>query len=179
MILGPQRFEDVEYYTPYKLFRDNNVNVDIYSTKIGKARSSTGRLVEVGMLTNALDVMWYDAIAFIGGAGTWYLREDKNCLRIAIEANAANLPLGAICWSTTVLAKAGVLDGKKVTGFDGLDYGTRKPASEYLISHGAKYTGHILEIDSNIITARDPGCSLVYGKAILEASTKYSRRIQK
>jgi len=57
----------------------------------------------------------YNAIVFVGGPGTPLLRNIVILQKIAKDAVASGKILGAICWSPTILAKAGLLKGKNAT----------------------------------------------------------------
>jgi len=166
MIISPKGFQDVEFAVPYKYFRDNDATVDVYSTVKGIAVGSLGSVYKINETLDELNVSNYDAIVFIGGPGTPIVRSDENSERIAQQAVKERKVLGAICWSPTILAKAGVLKGKNATGWDGMDEEFSMLTSEYLEMSGAKYTGHGVTVDGNIITADGPNSAQKYAEEI-------------
>jgi len=118
MIIAPQGFQDVEFNTPYQYFLSKGAIVDVYSTRKGLAKGSFRATVDVTHSIDELNVNDYDAITFVGGPGTIILRSDKDSVRISKEAFNAGKIIGAICWSPTILAKSGILDGKNATVWD-------------------------------------------------------------
>ncbi len=109
----------------------------------------------------------YDRIAFIGGPGAFALVEDEEALRIAREAAASNMVLGAICIAPKILAAAGVLKGKKATvaPADGTP-------QQFLIAHDAIFTDEPVVIDGNIITANGPAAAEEFGEMLAGMSVR-------
>jgi protease I len=166
IIIGPKGYQDTEFGVPYKFFKEQGATVDVYSTKKGLATGSAGGTFEVEHTLNELNVNNYNAIVFVGGPGTLAVRNDNNSTKIAKDAVTSNKTLGAICWSPTILAKAGVLKGKHATVWYGPDREFESLTSEYLESQGAKYTGQDVTVDGNIITANGPMAAQQYAEAI-------------
>jgi len=166
MIIGPIEYQDTEFNTPYKYFTEHNATVDVYSTKKGIAKGAFGTEFDVKYKLDELDVGLYDAIVFIGGAGTKLVRDDNNSTFIAKNAFKENKIIGAICWSPTILAKAGILNKKNATVWLGIDPEYDMRTSTYLEKKGAKYTGNDVTIDGNIITANGPMAAQKYAEEI-------------
>lgn len=166
MIIAPKGYQDLEFGTPYKYFKDQGATVDVYSTKKGMAAGSHGGSFNVEHALSELTVTNYNAIVFVGGPGTVLVRNDSNATRIAKDAVTNNKVLGAICWSPTILAKAGVLKGKSATLWYGPDPELGMLTSEYLLEQGGKYTGQDITVDGNIITANGPPAAQKYAEAI-------------
>ncbi|MGV8141821.1 MAG: DJ-1/PfpI family protein [Candidatus Woesearchaeota archaeon] len=166
MIIAPKGYQDTEFGTPYSYFKVKEALIDVYSTKKGLATGAGGGTFNIEHTLEELDVSNYDAIVFIGGPGTWIVRNDSNSVKVANDALASGKILAAICWSPTILAKAGVLKGKNATVWYGQDSEYDMLTSEYLDEQGAVYTGQDLTIDENIITANGPGAAQKYAEAI-------------
>jgi putative intracellular protease/amidase len=114
-----------------------------------------------------VQVVNYDAIVYAGGHGCYDQWEDAESLRIAREAVEQGKVLGGIGCGPTILAHAGVLEGRQATvclrGVPvkrGLDY------CEVLESLGAVCTDAQVVRDGLIVTARDR--SRLFVPAILE-----------
>jgi protease I len=166
MIIAPKGYQDIEFNTPYRYFRDQGATVDAYSTRKGTANGALGGTFNVEHTLNELNVSNYNAIVFIGGPGTPLVRNDSNSARVANDAVASGKVLAAICWSPTILAKAGVLKGKNATVWYGPDSELGMLTSEYLEEQGARYTGQDVTVDGNIITADGPASAKKYAEAI-------------
>jgi protease I len=87
-------------------------------------------------------------------------------LEIAQEAVKKGKVLGAICWSPTILAKAGVLNGINATVWLGNDTEYGMTTNMVLAKYGANYAGQDLIIDGKIVTANGPPAAEKYAKAI-------------
>jgi protease I len=166
IIIAPKGYQDIEFGTPYKYFKDKGAVIDVYSTKKGIAAGAFGGTFNVEHTLNELNVNNYNAIVFIGGPGTPIIRNDSNSVKVAKDAIASEKILAAICWSPTILAKAGVLKGKNATVWYGPDPELGMLTSEYLEEQGARYTGQDVTIDGNIITANGPPAAQKYAEAV-------------
>jgi protease I len=102
----------------------------------------------------------YDGICFIGGVGCIQYWHDKEVHNLAVGASRAGSLLGAICLAPVILANAGLLKGKRVTGYPS--------AKSYLKKKGAIYSGIMVEADSNIVTAKDPEAAKAFALKICE-----------
>jgi protease I len=168
MIIAHQDFQDIEFGTPYKYFIDNGAKVDIFSNRSGTAKGAFGLEAEANGTLDQLKVEDYDAIVFIGGSGTPSVRKEPRALEIAQEAVKKGKILGAICWSPTILAKAGVLNGINATVWLGNDPEYGMTTNMVLAKYGANYAGQDLIIDGKIVTANGPPAAGKYAKAIWE-----------
>jgi len=116
-------------------------------------------------LLRDLKVADYDAILFIGGPGAANYMDDETCHQIAREAVKADRVLGAICIASAILAKAGVLDGKKATVWSSpLDRSTVKILEE----NGAIFQKDSVVVDGKIVTGNGPGAAKEFGEKIVE-----------
>ena len=102
----------------------------------------------------------YDAIVFVGGYP--YDPDVPEMHRVAREAIAEGKLVAGICNGVITLAKAGVLEGKRVTVL------TDQPASE-LEEARAILTDALVEHDGLIITGNGPEASSQFGEAIVAA----------
>lgn len=166
MIIAPKGYQDKEFETPYRYFKDQGAAIDVYSTKKGVAMGALGGTFNVEHALSELNVNNYNAILFVGGPGTPLLRNDHDSIKVAKDAVTSNKVLGAICWSPTILAKAGLLKGKDATVWNGPDMELGMFTSEYLEGQGARYTGQDVTVDGNIITANGPLAAQKYAEAI-------------
>jgi len=160
MIIAPQMFRDEEYLEPKKVLQNAGINVTTASSRSGIATGKLGLKADIDALIKDIKVKDYDAVLFIGGPGSFDYYDDPVAQNIAREAVKEGKILGAICAAPGILARAGVLAGKKATMFE--DTGELKKG-------GAVYTGRGVEIDGKIITATGPQTAGAWGAAILKA----------
>ncbi|MFA5105420.1 MAG: DJ-1/PfpI family protein [Candidatus Micrarchaeia archaeon] len=154
-VLAFKDFRDEEFFVPYEHLK-GKADCSVFSTNTGIARGKLGGTVKVENLIDAIEPSGYDAIVFIGGPGTPTVRAYPAAVEKARESNEAGKLVCAICWAPTILAKAGVLEGKKATVWLGFDdeYGT--PTDKVLMKYGAKYEKKGAVQDGRIITADGP-----------------------
>ncbi|MFA4967108.1 MAG: DJ-1/PfpI family protein [Candidatus Margulisiibacteriota bacterium] len=160
MVIAPKMFRDEEYLEPKKVLEDAGIEVKTASSKICIASGKLGAAAQVDLLLKDINVSDYDAVLFVGGPGSHDYFDDPDAHRIAKETVAENKILGGICSATGILAKAGVLKGKKSTIFQG--------EIELLKEKGGIYTGKGVESDGKIFTADGPMSAKAWGEAILK-----------
>jgi protease I len=166
MLIAPKGFQDIEFSVPRNFFMQKGATVDVYSTVKGTATGSFGSTFAVEHSLKDLNVNQYDAIVFIGGPGTPILRAHPNSVKIAKEAYDSGKIVGAICWSPTILANAGILGGKSFTVWIGTDPEYKMKTDEYISSKGGNYTADDVTIDGNIVTANGPMAAQEYAEKL-------------
>jgi protease I len=156
MIIAPERFRDEELFVPKEYFEAKGVEVDVASTKKGECTGQLGGKAESTLTLGEVDAGSYDAVIFVGGSGTPTIRKEDAALEIARKTLEAGKVLGAICWAPTIIAKGGVLEGKKATVWvgDDAEYGKKTP--EVLRQFGAEYSEEGCVSDGRIVTADGP-----------------------
>jgi protease I len=163
IIIAFNNFRDEEYFIPKQVLELEGNQVITVSSQLGKAIGTYGGEVDVDMILGDIKINEFDAIIFAGGSGALAYLENKTCLEIAKEAVLRNKVLGAICIGPAILAKAGVLSGKKATVWSSpLD----KSAIKILKEEGAIFEDNQVVQDGNIITANGPEASRKFGEAI-------------
>jgi putative intracellular protease/amidase len=102
----------------------------------------------------------YAGVIFVGGEGALELADDADALRLASEAAERRLLIGAWGHSVAILAAAGVLRRRRVTGAPAVADAVRRA--------GARFTGRQLEVDRNLVTATDAAVGIRFGKALAQ-----------
>ena len=72
-------------------------------------------------------------------------------------------PYGAICISSRILAAAGVLSGKKATGWD-----DDNKLAHIFKKHNVEYIKESIVIDENVVTAIGPSAAQEFAQGILK-----------
>ena len=102
----------------------------------------------------------YDAIVIPGGMpGSANLRDNIKVTSLVKEYYDNKKIVASICAGPIVLAKAGILEGKKVTSYPGFE--------EEL--GNVNYKEEVVVRDENIITSRGPATALEFSYEILRA----------
>ena len=101
------------------------------------------------------------AIILPGGLpGATNLRDSKPLRDLLQKFAKQGKFLCAICAAPTVLATAGVIGGRTVTGY---------PGCEGLAGVPVQFTGRMVERDGNVITAKGPGATFLFAAEIARA----------
>ncbi|MFA4880932.1 MAG: DJ-1/PfpI family protein [Candidatus Doudnabacteria bacterium] len=164
IIVSPRDFRDEEYFVPKGLFEKAALTVDTASTALGIAYGVMGGEAEVNLLLEKVEVKDYAAVVFVGGPGARSYFDHPEAHRIAQEAAKMKMVLAAICIAPVILARSGVLAGRRATVWtSALD----KNAVRDLERGDATYLAEELVTDNNIITVQGPAAASKFAAAII------------
>lgn len=164
MVVPNYEFRDEEYSVPATIFRDNGIGVKIVAEENNDCVGIGGTEVTPDYTFDEVNTDQFDAIVYIGGAGVERYFANDLAKQLAKDFLAANKLVCAICWATVVLAKAGILEGRKVTGSEN--------GKKSLEQAGAIYISEALVIDEKIITAIGPEAANEFGRTISDILLK-------
>ena len=122
-ILFAQGFEEVEALTVVDLLRRAKIGCDIISLAGSDCVTGAhGIRIGADRSFSETDFSPYDAVILPGGMpGTTNLAADERVLALLRSFAAAGKLTGAICAAPTVLAKAGLLQGRKACCYPGME----------------------------------------------------------
>ena len=164
IIIAFQDFRDEEYFVPKEILEGAGAEVKTASNQMGRALGADGGEVEVNLLISEIDPADFGAVVFIGGPGCLENLDNENSYKVAKETVFQDKVLASICISPIVLAKAGVLKGKKATVWSSpMD----KSPVKILEENGAIYQDDLVVVDGKIITGNGPAAAEQFGKAIV------------
>ncbi len=163
MVIAQKNFRDEEFLDPARVFKENGLKVTVASNTTKKAKGMIKEEIKPDISISNADMADYDAIVIIGGGGSrQYLWDNADLHKLVREAKLQDKVVAAICISPVVLAKAGVLKGRKSTVF-------KDPESiKFLKENGAGYKDKPVIKDEKIVTGRDPKSAVLFGETILE-----------
>lgn len=161
VIIAQSGYQDIEYAGTRKGLDSADYDVTVASTEEGVCHGKLGGSEDATIALRDVKAADYDIVAFIGGPGATPLADNREAQRIAREAVDQGKRLGAICIAPTILAKAGVLQGKKATVWD-----SGGVQAQLLTSCGATYTEQAVTVDGLIITANGPAAAEEFGKRL-------------
>lgn len=163
-IVAHEGFQPIEYSDPKEILQDGGVEVFTASNLPGTAKAAYGgEDVSVDLLVRDIKVADYDGIFFIGGPGALENLDNEESYDLAKKMSNGGKLWGAICISPRILAHAGVLKNKKVTGWDDDD-----ELGQILTDVGAQYIHEAVVVDKKLITASGPRAAAEWGRKILE-----------
>jgi len=149
MVVPPEGFNDQQYHTCRRFWEGRGHKVTVASLWSGGARGEEGSGIRVDISLEELKYYNYDAIFFLGGEGARLLYDDAAARKLIKDAKFK--VLAASDTGVVMLALAGALEGKKVTG--------SPDTVSWLTRGGATYVGTPINVDEKIITIRDASAS--------------------
>jgi len=168
IVIAFRDFRDEEYFIPKEILERAEIEIKTVSSQKGTAIGADGGEAEVDILLEDLNPADFEAIIFVGGRGCLKYLDNEDSYRIVKEAVSQNKILASICVSPVILAKTGVLQGKRATVWSStFDKSTIKILKE----NGAIYQDELVVVDGKIITGNGPGASEKFGKTIIRGLT--------
>lgn len=165
IVIAFREFRDIEYFIPRNILAGSGAQIVAVSSEKGAAIGADGGEVEVRLTPDEFQIENFDAVVFIGGPGMGKKIDDAGFQKIAKEAVQNNKVLAAICIAPALLAKAGVLKGKKAVVWSApLD----KSAVKILKEEGAEYLAEDVVVDGKIVTASGPPAAKKFAETIIE-----------
>jgi protease I len=159
LVIAEQFFRDEEYLQPKAVLEEAGVQVLTASTTTSEVLGKLGARVKPDLLISDLNLAEIDLLVFVGGGGAEQYFDDPVAHNGAKKMVDSGKLLGAICIAPVILARAGLLKGRKATVFiDGKDE---------LRENGAIYTGKQVEVDGKIITANGPEAARLFGEELV------------
>ena len=164
VVIAPERFRDEELFEPLAVFRKAGIGYDIASVRPGTCTGMLGGTCEATLDLAHVKADGYDGIVVIGGTGSpEFLWGHSRLHALVTEFAGSGKLVSAICLSPVVLARAGVLTGKKATVFRTAD------SVAEMRRGGADLRGEAVVVDGRFITANGPAAARRFGETILSA----------
>ena len=158
-MLLAEGFEEVEALTAVDLLRRSGLVCDMVALNdTPEVKGSHGIAVCADRAFSETDFSAYDGLVLPGGQpGTRNLAADERVLALLRSFYGEDKLTAAICAAPTVLAKAGVLDGKRAVCYPGLE---------------GELTGAItgfepVAVDDTVITSRGVGTAIPFALALV------------
>ena len=170
VVIAPERFRDEELFEPLSLFQKAGISYDIASVKAGSCTGMLGGKCDATLDIARVQAEEYDGIVVIGGAGSpEFLWGNSRLHTLVAEFAKAGRLVSAICLSPVVLARAGVLRGKKATVYRMAD------SVAEMRKGGAQLRDEAVVIDGTFITANGPAAARRFGEEIVSALANAKR----
>jgi protease I len=168
LLIAHNGFQAKEYSgTKAALSQLKSVHVLTASDKAGKATAHDASTVPVDLTIDKIDPTKIDGLFLIGGPDALTWLDTPQVHALLQKMKELHKPYGSICISSRILAKAGVLTGKKATGWDG-----DNKLAQIFKTHSVTYTREPVTTDGNIVTATGPSAADQFGKSIVTVLEK-------
>jgi protease I len=164
--IAPEKFRDEELAAPVAALQKAGIAFDIASIRRGICTGMLGAKVTAPLSFEEIDPKPYDGIIIVGGSGTQVHLWDDEILPLLVKyLNDKGKVVAAICLAPVILARAGILKGKKATHFD------NPPVFREMKGGGAILVNQPVVTDMRIITANGPAASKEFADAVVKALT--------
>ena len=157
-IIAQHDFRDEEFLNSRAILESRGIESSIASKTRDNTVGRLGTVMAPDLAVAEVEPKYFDGLVVIGGPGVVSYFEDDEVLDVIRQFKKESKLIGASSLASSVLAAAGVLIGKTVTGLP--------EEEEYLRNKGGDYTGMPVEVDDNIITAKYPDDAKKFGEAL-------------
>lgn len=146
VIIVAQNFQDEEFVYPYYRVLEEGFHLDVATPGGQNMVGKYGVPARATMATDNLKASDFDCVILPGGfESPDRLRIRPEVLRFVREMTEAGKLVAAICHGPWILISAGVVKGRKVTGYMSI--------ADDLKNAGAAYMEQDLVMDGNLISA--------------------------
>jgi len=140
--------EDVEFIYPYYRFKEEGFETYAVAVERRTFKGKKGCPHKPDKVLAEVKGTLFDCVYIPGGYAPDRLRRYPEVLDFVRKHYENGKIVAAVCHGPWVLISAGVIKGKKVTGFFAI--------KDDIVNAGAIYTGNDVEVDGNLVTATDP-----------------------
>ena len=141
-------FEDIEAYYPYYRLAEEGAHVTVVGPSKRIYHGKRGLSIEARVELEDVGPGDFGALVLPGGYAPDHLRRQHRLLDRVRDADEAGKPIAAICHAGWVLVSAGILKGRRVTGYWSI--------RDDLVNAGAEFEEREVVRDGNLITSRYP-----------------------
>jgi len=167
LILFSEGSEELEAVTVVNILRRAGVTVTLAGLSAGALRGSRGVLLTPDTTLDEALKHDYDMLVLPGGQpGTNRMKADARVLQLAQQMSVQGKYVAAICAAPSVLAAAGLLNGKRATCYPG----ALNEFPQVQLQQSA------LEEDGKLITSRGPGTALDFALVLAERLVGKAKR---
>lgn len=159
LVLFAEGSEELETVTVVNILRRGGVQVSLAGLQEGVLRGSRGITLQPDTTLDAVKDGEFDMVVLPGGQpGTNHLKADARVAKLVQRMLKQEKYVTAICAAPSVLAKAGLLDGRRATSF---------PTCLDDYPKVAQQINAVVE-DGKLITSRGPGTAMDFALVLLE-----------
>ncbi|HEV2146055.1 MAG TPA: type 1 glutamine amidotransferase domain-containing protein [Longimicrobiaceae bacterium] len=164
-VLAADGVEQVELTSPREKLEDHGAEVEVISLRSGSIRAMNllkpGKKIRVAHTVFTADPDRYDALLLPGGfASPDFLRQSEQVLDFVRRFDRHGKPIAVICHGPWVLVSAGLVRGRRLTSWPGLQDDVRNA--------GGTREDEAVVRDGNWVSSRGPQDVRKFNRAMLE-----------
>lgn len=158
-VLVEDQYQVLEVWYPYLRLREEGITTVFVGTGKKEYKSKEGYPAVEELTIKGARADDFDAVVIPGGYAPDILRRHEEINKFVKYMFKKGKIVAAICHGGWVLVSAGILKGKKITGFSAI--------KDDLINAGAEYIDKEVVVDGQLITSRNPYDLPVFCKEII------------
>ncbi len=148
-ILVEDQYQVLEVWYPYLRLREEGIETVLLGTGSKKEyKSKEGYPAQEELSIKEAKVGDFSGVVIPGGYAPDIFRRYKEVNKFVKDMYLAGKVVAAICHGGWVLVSAGILKGKKATGFFAI--------KDDMVNAGAEFFDREVVVDENLITSRNP-----------------------
>jgi protease I len=147
-VLVEDNYQVLEVWYPYLRLREEGFHTLLVGTGKKEYKSKEGYSAQEELAIKKAETKNFDAVVIPGGYAPDILRRHEEINKFVRDMYKEGKIIACICHGGWVLVSAGILRGRKVTGFSAI--------KDDLINAGAEYFDKEVVVDGNLITSRNP-----------------------
>ena len=162
LLIAHQGYQAIEYGVTKDILIKQGLKVLTISNKPGIATAHDSSTTDVDLPLEKINLDIIEALFLIGGNGALDCLDNENVYHLLQEVYSLGIPYGSICIASRILAKAGVLGGKRATGWDG-----DNKLDQIFQEHAVIYVKKPVVVDGTIVTATGPQAAQEFAEEIV------------
>ena len=147
-VLVEDHYQVLEVWYPYLRLREEGITTVLVGPDKKGYKSKEGYPAEAELSAKDARPDDFDAVIIPGGYAPDMLRRHQEINDFVRKMDTEKKLVAAICHGGWVLVSAGMLKGRKATGFFAI--------KDDLVNAGAEYLDKEVVVDANLITSRNP-----------------------
>jgi 4-methyl-5(b-hydroxyethyl)-thiazole monophosphate biosynthesis len=168
LVLFAEGSEELEAISIVNILRRAEIAVTLAGLETGPLRGSRGTILMPDTTLDEAITHSYDMVVLPGGQpGTNNLKADARVLKLMQKMSQQGKYVAAICAAPSVLATAGLLDGKQATCF---------PGALDAFPQVTQRSIAVVE-DGKLITSRGPGTAMDFALTLVERLAGKEKRL--
>lgn len=160
-VLAEDLYEDLELWYPVLRLREAGAAVRIVGPAKETYTSKHGYPAQADLAASEAKVKDFDAVVIPGGYAPDRMRRHRAMVDLVRGAVGQGKIVAAICHGGWMLVSAGVLKGRRVTGYIAIH--------DDLVNAGGEYLDEEVVRDDCLITSRTPDDLPAFCRSIIEA----------
>jgi len=160
-LFAAELYEDLELWYPYYRMKEEGAGVVVVGPDEKDYRGKHGISVKADKAINGVRPDEFDGLIIPGGYAPDHMRRLPKMVDFIKQMNDDGKVIAAICHGGWMLASAGIIRDKQITGFYSI--------KDDIENAGGKWANREVVRDGNLITSRNPTDLPAFCRTIIES----------